>query len=280
MLLEGKVIAIYCIIDDMFKGIGHKEHSKRKLSDSEVITTAVVSALYFGGHYDNARGYMKSKNLCPNMLEKSRFCRRLHALNDLLVMMFFQVGEYLKTMAGASSYIIDSFPIPVCDNMRISRCHILKGKQWRGRQASMHRYFYGVKIHVLVTAQGIPVEFCFVPGSENDVQGLKKIPLHLTPESEVYGDAGYTDYKAEDDAKDAEDIRLLIQRKHNSKRPDKAYEAFIKEYMRKKIETSFSCIKALFLRKIHAVNFEGFLIKILLFIWAYTLDKITPNLAT
>jgi hypothetical protein len=45
--------------------------------------------------------------------------------------------------------------------------------------------------------------------------------------------------------------------------------------MRKGIETAFSEIKALFLRKIHAVTFEGFLIKIIMFISAFALNKLT-----
>lgn len=278
MLQEGKIISIYCIINDLLKGIHHKEHENRKVSDSEIITTAIVSSLYFGGHLDNARQFMRMTKMCPNMLDKSRFCRRLHALQDIIVMLFFQVGEYLKMIAGASDYLVDSFPVPVCDNMRISRCKLIQGKQWRGKHASMHRYFYGVKIHVLTTSDGIPVEFSFVPGNENDSAGLKKLPLNIASESKVYGDAGYTDYTIEDDAYEAEGIKILIQRKSNSKRPDEAYQAFLKEYMRKRVETTFSEVKALFLRKIHAVTFRGFLLKIILFIWATTLNKITSNL--
>jgi len=60
-------------------------------------------------------------------------------------------------MAGASEYILDSFPVAVCDNIRISRDK-LKRKQWRGKQCSMSRYFYGVKVQVLVNDQGIPVD--------------------------------------------------------------------------------------------------------------------------
>lgn len=54
MLCENKIIALYCIVDDLLKGIGHKEDKRRQVSDSEVITTALVSALYFGGHQDVA----------------------------------------------------------------------------------------------------------------------------------------------------------------------------------------------------------------------------------
>src|SRR6476661_4729393 len=275
MLTSDKIISIYCIVDDILKGIEHKEDSRRRVSDSEIITTSLVSALYFGGHIDNSRNFMKMTGLVPDMLDKSRFNRRLHQLSDLLFMMFYQIGHCLKTVAGASEYVIDSFPVAVCDNIRISRCKILKGKQWRGKQCSMRRYFYGVKVQVLVNARGIPVEFCFVPGKESDVQALKKLPLAVAPESKIYGDAAFTDYLIEDDLKEGEFIELMIQRKSNSKRKDDPWIKFIKEYMRKGIETAFSEIKALFLRKIHAVTFEGFLIKIIMFISAFTFNKLT-----
>jgi hypothetical protein len=275
MLTEDKIISIYCIVDDILKGIGHKEDIRRKVSDSEIITTALVSALYFGGHIDNGRNFMKMTRLVPAMLDKSRFNRRLHGLSEMLFSMFYQIGHCLKTAAGASEYIIDSFPVAVCDNIRISRCKLLKGKQWRGKQCSMRRYFYGVKVQVLITAQGIPVEFCFVPGSESDVQALKKLPLAVAAESNIYGDAAFTDYQIEDDMREADFIELMIQRKSNSKRKDQPWIRFIKEYMRKGIETTFSEIKALFLRKIHAVTFKGFLIKLVMFMLGFTLNKLT-----
>jgi hypothetical protein len=139
---------------------------------------------------------------------------------DFLFQLFFQVGQHLKTIGGASDYVIDSFPVSGCDNIRISRCKLLKGEQWRGKHSSMRRYFYGVKVQVLTTASGIPVEFSFVPGSESDVQALKKLPMSVAPESSIYGDSGYTDYTIEDDAMDAEMLKLMIQRKSNSKSKD------------------------------------------------------------
>ena len=87
-------------------------------------------------------------------------------MESLLCMLFFQIGQHIKDMAGASDYVVDSFPVAVCDNIRIAKCRILKGRQWRGKQCSMRRYFDEVKVQVLTTSSGIPVEFCFVPGSE------------------------------------------------------------------------------------------------------------------
>lgn len=70
MLNGDKVIRIFCLVDDLLKGVGHKEDSRAKVSDSEVITTAMVAALYFGGHQDNVRGFMRM-TMCPQTLDKS-----------------------------------------------------------------------------------------------------------------------------------------------------------------------------------------------------------------
>jgi hypothetical protein len=96
MLNEDKVISIFCFIDDLLQGIGHKEDVRRKMSDSEIITTALIAALYLGGHQDNARGFMQLARFCPNMLDKSRYNRRLHQLEPLLFSLFYQVGPLFE----------------------------------------------------------------------------------------------------------------------------------------------------------------------------------------
>lgn len=273
MLSEDKIIALYCIVDDMLKGMRHYEDARVKVSDSEVITTAFIAVLYFGGHLDNGRHFMKLKGYVPGMLGKSRFCRRLHRLADFLMTMFYGLGKQLKDMAGATNYRLDSFPIAVCDNIRIPYAKILQGEVFRGKHVAMRRYFYGVRVQVLML-EGIPVEFCLVPGSENDVKALGKLPLDVAPESCIYMDAGYTDYQSEDDLFAAELVYAKVQRRGNSKRKDQPYVGFLKEYMRKKIESDFAQIKAKMLRTIHAVTQQGFLLKAALFIIAFAFNKI------
>ena len=274
MLSDRKIIALYCIVDDLLKALHHSQDSRVRVSDSEVITTAFVAVLYFGGHLDNARYFMQMQGYVPAMLDKSRYCRRLHRLADFLLTLFSALGKQLKDMAGAADYRLDSFPVAVCDNIRISRSKILQGEVFRGKHAAMRRYFYGVKVQVL-TLDGIPVEFCLVPGSESDVKALAKLPLDVAPESCIYMDAGYTDYSSEDDMFEAELIHAKVQRKSNSKRKDEPHIRFLKNYMRKKIETDFSQIKAKMLRSIHAVTQHGFLIKVALFVIAFAFDKIS-----
>lgn len=239
MLSDDKIIALYCIVDDMLKEMRHWEDASVRVSDSEVITAAFVSVLYFGGHLENGRHFMKMKGYVPCMLGKSRFCRRLHRLSDFVLTLFFYLGKNLKDMAGAAPYRLDSFPVAVCDNIRIPRCRVLQDERFRGRHVAMRRYFYGVRVQVL-TLEGVPVEFCLVPGSESDVLALGKLPLDVAPRSCIYMDAGYTDYLSEDDLFEAEGIVAKVGRKHNSKRKDEPHESFLKQYMRKSIATQTS----------------------------------------
>ena len=53
-------------------------------------------------------------------------------------------------------YLLDSFPLPACDNIRIRRCRLYREEHYRGYQASKRRFFYGLKVHLLVTASGAP----------------------------------------------------------------------------------------------------------------------------
>lgn len=264
---------LYCIVDDLLKAIGHDEDSRRVMSDAEVLTTALVAAHFFGGNLEHSRKFMKGTGLVPRMLSRSRLCRRIHQVAELAHTIFHQLGHVLKQMSASGHYLLDSFPVAVCDNIRIQRSRLIRGEQWRGRICSKRRYFYGVKVQVVTTDKGVPVEFAFLPGEANDVRGLEVLPLELPVGSQLFMDSGYTDYAAEDAAKELDSVTFAVQRKRNSKRWDEPLKAYYKQLMRKRIETVFSQITALFPRHIHAVSFRGFLLKVSLFIIAFALDK-------
>ena len=171
-------------------------------------------------------------------------------------------------------YIIDSFPVAVCDNIRIIKSKMIKGSKWRGYTASVRRYFYGVKVQLLTTGSGLPIAFCFTPGKQADVKSLEKIIAGLPAESSVYADSAYTDYEIEDKTLINKLISLKVQRKSNSKRKDTEKQTQEKLKMRKRIETSISDIKKLFPKTIHAVTLNGFLIKLILFVFGLQLSKL------
>ncbi|MEB3219163.1 MAG: IS982 family transposase [Nostocales cyanobacterium 94392] len=268
-----EIITVYAITDDLLKAIGHREDCRRDMSDAEIITTAITAAMFFNGNHSAACSYMKDHNLMPQMLEKSRFNRRLHNVSILIHDLFHQVGMILKESSGCTEYLLDSFPIPMCDNIRIFNVKLIKSEDYRGYIASKKRYFYGIRVQLLTTKNGIPVEFVFMPGSANDVRALNALPLNLPAGSEVYADGAYTDYTAEDDLKFTEQITLQVMRKKNSKRKDKPWNQYIKQSIRHYIETVFSAINCLFPKSIHAVTYDGFLLKVEAFIFAFTLKQ-------
>lgn len=273
MLTKDKIISIFCLIDDILKGIEHKEDKRRLVSDSEVILTAIVSSTSFYGNHSSAMQFMKQYGFIPNMLEKSRFNRRLHKIWSLLYGLFEIVSGYFKEFCCEMHYIIDSFPVAVCNNMRISNCKIVKDKKWRGYTASMRSYFYGVKVQLLTTKDGIPIAFHFTPGRTADAKALGKMIDKLPPEASIYGDSAYLDYGLEDSALERRSVLLKIQRKSNSKRIDTMEQKAEKLKMRKRVETTISDIKKMFPRTIHAVTLEGFLIKLTLFVFGLQLNK-------
>jgi hypothetical protein len=267
------IVVLYCITDDLLKAIGHQDDLRRELSDAEVITTALASALYFGGNLEHARSFMKQSGFMPRMLSKSRLCRRLHKVEELAVSLFHQLGWLLKQANISTQYLLDSFPVALCDNIRIKRCRMVRGEQFRGKCVAKSRYFYGVKVHVVTTDSGLPVEFAFMPGRASNVRGLDVLALEFPAGSEVFLDSGYTDYSAEDAAKEADGVRFSVCRKKNSKRREEPACEYYKVLMRKRIEAAFSQITSMFPRHIHAVSLKGFLMKVSFFIIAFTLDR-------
>ena len=273
MLCKDKIIAIYCLIDDILKGINHQEDIRRRVSDSEIILTAIVSSTSFYSNHYSAVKFMKQYGFIPDMLEKSRFNRRLHKIGSILYELFEMVSSYFKDLCCEMHYIIDSFPVAVCNNMRISNCKILKEEKWRGYTASMRNYFYGVKVQLLTTKDGIPIAFHFTPGKTGDAKAIGKMIDKLPPEASIYGDSAYTDYGMEDIALERKGVLLKIQRKSNAKRIDTLKQKNEKIKMRKRVETTISDIKKMFPRTIHAITLKGLLIKLTLFIFGLQLNK-------
>lgn len=266
-------LAIYCFIDDFLKAIDHKEDQRCQISDAEVLTVAVIAMLYFGGNFEKSRLVLFELGLMRRMLSRSRLNRRLHRLSNLLQMIFHRLGKILKSLNWESRYLLDSFPVAVCDNIRIPRCRLVKDELYRGRIQSKRRYFYGVKVQVLTTVGGLPTEFCILPGSCHDLQGMAELAFDELAAAEVFADAAYTNYEWEDYLLESEALRLQVPRKANSKRTREPFVETYKQVFRKRIETIFGEIEKMFPKKIHATTLDGFLLKIALFLFAYQLDK-------
>ncbi len=274
--MDYTITAIFVVVDDLLKAMrgGHREDVRRQMSDAEVATTALCAALYFGANLERARACLHANGMIPLMLGKSRFCRRLHALRERLDTIFLQLGARLKALSASQRFLLDSFPVAICDNYRIRHCRIVHDEAFRGKIASKHRYFYGVKVHLVVTEGGLPVEMALLPGSASDVHGLQMLPLDLPAGSELYVDAGFTSYWIEDALRELDGIDLQVCYQRTAQRRERPEIESRKKLLRRPIESAFSAITALFGHHIHATTFQGFRLKLCLFLLAFTLNRV------
>ena len=269
--MDTQIIVVFCLCVDMLKSLGHYEDRQCRMSDAEVMTTAIIAMLYFRGNFRLASQYMCEHRYIPTMLSRSRFNRRLHRIADLFLTLFLQLGETWKKLNEKSVYVIDSYPIAVCDNYRIRRSKIYHGEDFRGYIASKKRYFYGLRIHILVTEQGEPVEFFLAPGAVSDLSALSLYNFDVPEQSWITGDKAYNNYRLEDLMREA-GIELLPMRKKNSHRPVPPFMTYLQASIRKIVETTGSLLERLFPKSIHAVTAKGFELKVALFLLACSIN--------
>jgi len=269
--MDTQIVAVFCLCDDMIKALHHYEDPQCQMCDAEVMTTAIVAALHYRGNFELARHALQDEGYIPNMLGKSRFNRRLHRIQDMFLTLFRLLGETWKSLNSQSIYVIDSFPIAACDNYRICRSRRYTGEAWRGRQASKKRFFYGLKIHLMVTEHGQPVEFFLTPGSTSDTTAYRYYEFDLPSEAWITADKAYTDYDVED-AINETGMRMRPMRKSNSKRPFAAWIFYLQSTYRKIVETTGSLIERLLPKSIHAVTARGFELKVGLFVLATSIN--------
>ena len=90
-----ETIVVYAIVDDLLKAIGHREDIRCLMSDAEIITTALIAAMFFNGNHKQACEYMRGHKFISRMLEKSRFNRRLHRLSMLINDLFHHIVMHI-----------------------------------------------------------------------------------------------------------------------------------------------------------------------------------------
>ena len=274
--MDDTIITTYYLCDEFLKAVGHHDDQQVRLSTAEVMSVALLAAAFFGGNVEASRSFLDEYGYIERAISKSRFNRRLHAIDSSLWQQLFDLlAEVFKQNNPHQSYVVDSLPVAVCDNIRIGRSKLYPlqehGETFRGYIASKRRYFYGLRLHLVSTASGEPVEFTLAAASESDIRLFKELKLELPEGAIICADKGYADYHYEDLLEDV-GLHLKAQRKKNSKRPMPLWEEFLGKPIRQYIETVFSKLSAMFAGRIHAVTPRGFELKIVCFVLAFSIQ--------
>ena len=266
-----KIIATFCILDDLLHILHHRNDPQAKITDSEILTIAILACQEFGGNMRKALQWVKALQLFSFVPSESRFNRRLHRLVPLLHALAPLLHAVWGALETCTDYALDTFPMPVCENIRANRCRLAPEKAFRGYRASHRDYFHGVKVHLLVASGGFIVEFWLTPGSWHDLTGLYGMALDIPCGCALMMDRGYTDYVAEDLLREAEGLEVYPVRRENSVRYEgcRQYLAVVK---RRFVESVGACLHSLLPRRVHAVTLDGFMLKLMCFVYAHNFN--------
>lgn len=278
--MKDSITRIYCVCDEFAKTMNIEDDVQCRWSSAQVMTAVIVAARHFGGNLDLSRRFLLEHGYIAQQLSKSRLNRRWHRLPEgVWLGLFAQLSAHFKARNAQRVYLVDSLPLPVCQKVRIARCRLFpfaKHRSLLGYVASKKSYFYGLRLHLLVTQSGEPVEFVLADGSRADLAMFKLLPLELTAGSFLYGDKAYNDYKEEDLIQEAAHVHLQPLRKAKLKRQWTPWHQAKLQSQRQRIETTFSQIVALLPRHLKVVTAQGFVLKVYAFLLAFSfqcLDK-------
>lgn len=266
--MEQRSITVFCLIDDYLKLADIRDDVRAKISNSEILLIGYLAVNDFNGNYYKAHGYTQDMKLVKS-IDYTRFLRRLLKIRHVVEKIFLFLGEIFKRLEGLAIYSVDSFPVEICQIPRVRCVRLWSDESLRGYNSSKGKYFYGIKVHMVVTTNKEPVMFYISKGSTHDIKaGYEYLP-YLPKDSIVIGDKGYISQKLERFLKNFDITLLPIYRKNMQLTYAEEQQ---KGRIRKGVETAFSVITSKFGKVIKATTLGGFLTKLKLFIIAYSID--------
>jgi len=144
-----------------------------KLSDAELVTLAVLQALL--GFCSEARwlryAHAHLGQLFPYLPKQPGYNKRLRAASDL-------IRRVIGVLASDTSWwtddvwVADSTPVECGRSRETAKRSALAGWAQHGWCASHSRWFWGLRLHLVCTLQGLPVGFALAGAKADERQVL------------------------------------------------------------------------------------------------------------
>lgn len=166
----------------------------RRMSSSEMIT--IVIYFSFSGYKTFKDYYVRYvqvylKSYFPNLYSYNRF---IQLMADLKVAMkTLSLIVTIRSRKNENSlpevHYVDSYPLNVCHNKRISSHKVFKNLAQRGKTST--GWFFGFKLHVVINVAGDIVSAVLSTGNivDNNAALLKQLLEGL--QGKIFGDKGY-----------------------------------------------------------------------------------------
>jgi len=194
--IETLLTIIYVHVDDWYQEKGQmllagKVGRKPIFSDSEVMTLMIAQDYIPYPGETQYLGYIRANHgkLFPKLVDQSQYNRRASGLRYLLEAMR---RDWLMALGveQASTYLIDTKPIPVVGYKRSkSRSHF-RGSADYGYCESRKLHYFGYKLVMVTTLDGIPVLYDLVPANTEERQAVEAVIDRICG-ANLIGDKGF-----------------------------------------------------------------------------------------
>jgi hypothetical protein len=158
--LDDLVIALYCFVDDLF-GPRLGPGRRPKLSDSELVCLAIAQVLLA---YPTERRWLRAVgqrlgHLFPYIPNQSGYNKRLRAAAHLVVLVLHELAVASPSWCDQFR-LLDATPLPCGTSRQTAKRSALWPHAGYGYCKSHSRWYWGFKLYVLTTPDGMPVNWC------------------------------------------------------------------------------------------------------------------------
>jgi len=219
---ETLLVTIYVLVDDWYQNEGSrllkgKRGAKPVFSDSEVITLLLaMDYLPFPGE-TQFLGFIRANYLplFPNLLDQSQFNRRARGLR-LLIEELRKHWAILLGVTFHTQFLLDTKPVPVVGYKRSKRHSDFAGSAAYGVCASRNMKYFGYKLVMLSTLDGLPVAYELVPANSDERAAAEEV-LSAVWNSDIYGDKGFLGEIWQQEQLDSQGNRIWTPKRINQK---------------------------------------------------------------
>jgi transposase len=191
------ILDLFCDIDDFCQTFlptwqqtlvdAHLQHRHRTsvMHPSEILTLLVH--FHHSGYRTFKHYYQRyvATQLQREFPQQLSYGRLIEVIPSLLVPLAAYLTSRLAACTGLS--FVDSSALKVCQNPRIGQHRVFAAIAQRGKTSV--GWFYGFKLHLVITDQGELIAFTLTPGNVDDRQPLLQLTRDVV--GKLVGDKGY-----------------------------------------------------------------------------------------
>lgn len=268
---------VFVLVDDWYQQYGvellkGKRGVKPEFSDSEVITLMIMADFIPFPSERQFLGFIRANYLplFPRLVDRSQFNRRARGLR-LLVEEFRRCWVSELGITATNLLLLDTKPVPVVGYKRSKKRSDFAGRAAYGVCTSRNMKYFGFKLVMLTTLDGIPVAFELVPANTDERDAAEEV-LWFVWNCDILSDKGFLGEDWQQEQIDWHGNRVWTAKRVNQKQQnDPEFDRWLNS-VRERIEGAFNEVQNT------GRNLERLLAKTLVGLCTRVIAKMTSHL--